>query len=475
MIVTVILLAAPKHPIALIRVVDSAGHSIQGAVIKPDGLRPKPGPYAGGHYHWLPERVGVPNTPVVTDRHGLARVPYPKYVFERIETGEISFSVDHPDFIPVRPFRIVSMWPPHGAPWRMWVENLWARFYYRQLTARIDPVVLQPGAVLRVSVAPDSPGPTDTPLFAQVSGHWTPEERFWTSLQPGVLMTKRLPPGKQAVRAVRFDRDGVAWFSEVVDITTAVGQTNELAVRLTRAASVHGQLDATASRPIRNGRVVAHVWASGHKPADKPPQWHAWAPIREDGSFDLGALPSGDLEVVALCDGFISTNGPSGAFGMRYPQKHVLGTNDLNISIAMEPTARLEVRVRDEAGAPIQGARVMAWPNVRYGDWGATILMSDRWNMAELFMAKPGAQPPMWGQPVPDFEGKSDRSGVAVLPNLPSNVTEFAVEHPGFALPAINTPGGDKRRQATITLIAGATNRTTVTLVPRDRAPIRHY
>jgi hypothetical protein len=112
---------------------------------------------------------------------------------------------------------------------------------------------------------------------------------------------------------------------------------------------------------------------------------------------------------------------------------------------------------------------------VRYGEWAATILASDCYNTSDLFLAKPGAKMPSWGEPVPDFMGTTDGSGLAVLPNLPSDVTEFAVEHPEFVLPAVNRPGGDKRREATISLTAGATNRTTVTLEPRDRQPIRHY
>src|SRR5947209_19287566 len=98
--------------------------------------------------------------PAVTDEHGVARVPYPKYVFERIETGQISFSVDHPDFIPDRPFRIVNMLPPRGAPWRYWVGYRWERIRNRDRVSQTDPVVLKPGATLQISIAADSPGPT---------------------------------------------------------------------------------------------------------------------------------------------------------------------------------------------------------------------------------------------------------------------------------------------------------------------------
>src|SRR5439155_22888202 len=135
------------------------------------------------------------------------------------------------------------------------------------------------------------------------------------------------------------------------------------------------------------------------------------------------------------CDWFVSTNGP-GQFQMRYPQKHLLGTNDITIAIGMEPTARLEVEVTDEKGRPLKDARVATWPNVRYGEWSAVILISDCYNTSEWLLSKP-AKKLWWAEPVSDFYGVSDSAGLAVLPNLPPDVKELAVEHPRFALPAV--------------------------------------
>jgi hypothetical protein len=80
-----------------------------------------------------------------------------------------------------------------------------------------------------------------------------------------------------------------------------------------------------------------------------------------------------------------------------------------------------------------------------------------------------------WWQPVSDFVGVSDASGLAVISNLPVTVAEFSVEHLKYVLPAITTASGQKRRQAAIGLIAGQTNRISVQLEPRDQAPLSHY
>src|SRR5262249_51329295 len=141
--------------------------------------------------------------------------------------------------------------------------------------------------------------------------------------------------------------------------------------------------DPMVPRPVKRGRVVANIWPAGCKPQDAPPQWHDWAPVQEDGSFTLESLPEGDLEIAALCDGFVSTNGP-GQFHFRYPQKHLLGTNDIAITVGMEPTACLEVKVTDHEGQPLRNVHVTTWPNVRYGEWGAVILMADRYKTSDV-------------------------------------------------------------------------------------------
>ncbi len=464
---------APKNPVALIRVVDASGKPVAGAIILPEGLRTKAGPYRSGWYGWRTDTNGVPNPPVVTGSDGYARVPYPRFVFERIETGTLCLAVNHPDFVPDRPERIVATAPPAGAPWRVRVQDLWDRIRHKALLVRPDPVVLQKGAVLKVTVPIDAANSQHTRVFAQVSGQTSEDTNFWSRPEPGVIVTRRLGAGLHTVRAVQLDSDGSAWFSDVVSITAVTGQTNELVAHLKRGAVVRGKLDDSVPRPVKNGRVVAHVWPQGSKPQGNPPQWHSWAAVQEDGSFAINSMPEGDLEIVSLCDGFVSTNGP-GQSSMHYPQKHSLGTNDLAIVIGMEQTARLEVKVTDEAGRPVKDVQVRTWPNVRYGEWSARILMGDCYNTSDFLRAKPDKEF-SWRQPVLDFQGVSDGTGLAVLPNLPPKVKVLAVEHSQFALPTATTPDGRKHRQASFTLVAGQTNRLSLQLEPRERSTITHY
>jgi hypothetical protein len=443
--------------------------------VTPAGLRTKPGPYRSGWYNWPgKERKDAPEAkPTTTDAHGVAKISYPKYVFEKIETGVIIFSVDHPGFVPAQVEREVSTRPPAGAPWRAWADYAIDRVKHHQLVARVDPVTLINGVILRVTVADGSKAFKGGKLFVQTSEADVQGSSFWERPSPGVIVTRQLGPGKHNMRVIEFDDAETPWFSEVIEVNAAAGKTNDVSVSLSRGVALRGKVDEAVPRPVKNGRLIAQVWPKGIAPSSWPPQWHAWTKIREDGSFEIAGLPQGNLEVVALCDGYINTNGPGKYKGFRYPQPHELGTNDLVITVGMEKTARLEVEVTDKQGRPVKGATVMAWPNVHYGDWAAVVVGSDCYDMADGLLDRDGAQA-HWNVP-DDFQGKSDESGLAVVPNLPDTVTEIAVESETMVLPAVGTAVGGKQREAKVTLTAGSTNKVSVQLEPKDAMPIRHY
>jgi hypothetical protein len=203
---------------------------------------------------------------------------------------------------------------------------------------------------------------------------------------------------------------------------------------------------------------------------DEPPVWHVWTETKEDGSFRFDGLPPGLLEIYAMCDGFISTNGP-GQFGyIRYPQKHEIGTNDVWIQLGMERTARVEVTVLDDAGKPLSNAKASTWPNIRYGEWAASVFGSDGYNTADL-LQKGNVE---WHQP-PELEGITDAKGVAILANVPATETRFGVEHAGFQLPAVDDGDGRKRREGSMKLTAGETNRMSIRLERKGTTEIEHY
>jgi len=471
-VLAILLITAPKNPQAILRVVDASGKPIAGAVIQPNGLRVKPGPYSGGWYGWSEERQHVPNRPVTTDKNGLATVPYPFYVTEKLEAGTLCLAVEHPDYVAQSPERVVATALPHGAPWRSRLQDLFDRIRHHAIETRPDPIVLQKGATLRITVT-NLPPTGSGNLVEQISRIYGDHD-FWTEPAHGLLESHQISEGKHTGRVAFIQTNGTVWFSDVVAFNAVKNKTNNLTLAVNRGASVHGQLDKTVPRPVKRGRIVANAWPTGIKPEDGPPQWHAWTPINEDGTFIIPSLPAGDLEIVALCNGFINTNGP-GKFNFRYPQKHQLGTSDLSVTVGMESTATLEVTLRDDTDKAVTNAIVATWPNVRWGEWGAVVFASDCYNTSDWTINRDRIKSWMEDRN-PDFQSTSDKNGIAVLSNLPPTTDALDVQHDRLALP-VSTNGwaGEKTRAITLKLTTKQTNYLSLRLVPKEQSVISHY
>src|SRR5207244_11842870 len=95
----------------------------------------------------------------------------------------------------------------------------------------------------------------------------------------------------------------------VTNVVGKAGETTAISLELKRGAAVRGRLDESVPRPVVNGRVIATVFPIGFSPEKNPPQWHTWTVARPDGRFEFASLPAGDLEIAAICQGFISANG----------------------------------------------------------------------------------------------------------------------------------------------------------------------
>jgi hypothetical protein len=391
-----------------------------------------------------------------------------------VETGTIKLLVDHPDFIPNHSERIVAMTCPRAISWKPWANYFAWRF------GREGPIVLRKGAILSVRQRKDFPGPGDVPLYVQV-GDWEREDtNVWVHPEPGVVLTRRLPAGSQNIRAVAFDTNGCAWFSDVISVNAVSGQTNDLSVVLKKGSVVHGRLDAIVPRPVVNGRVMASIWLK-----ETSLHWHTWAEVHPDGTFELRSLPQGELEVIAVGDGFVSANGKGDYSGIHYSQHYLLGTNDLAIDVTMEPTATLDVEVRDDHGKPLRNAKVFASASVKYGGGEVTSpLGTDCDHTADFIREGPSRRlrvEPVVLAALTNYYTMTDGRGRALVRNLPVEVSMFDIQHAGYVLPEIDftfkprlgsswprynvTP--QKLRVAKVALVANATNYTVVRLERR--------
>jgi len=475
--VAIILVAVllPRNPIAVIEVVDAGGKPIPGATVKPYALRPKPAGGQSGHYVWTKDRHDVSPEPVVTNEAGIVNVPYPMFVVERVETGKITVSIKHPEYISDTRDIVVSTSPPRGAPWRVLMNFIINRTDGEAGATQTNRIVLKRGEL--VILKPSETLESVTELYAQTSSEGWHDNDFWDRSQPGVVVSRKHAPGVHTVRLIGLNEDNELMFSETLNITIKHCVTNSVSLALKPSRTVRGKLSEDVPRPVVNGRVVVNIVPAGRTSRDPILRWHAWTSVNDDGSFEMPSLPAGDLEVIALCNGFISVDGPGQRQSsvIRYPQKHTIGANDLDIVIDMEPTARLEVTVFDDNGRLLEGARVSTWPNVCWHNYGSTIFCSSIYKSVDLLRQPHEDQDDFLGDIPAGFFGISDANGVAVLSNVPARQTSFAVEHKDYVLPKFGIGGAAARRQASMVLEPGALTRTTVVLEPRDKDPQRHY
>lgn len=457
----VLLLPPPRSPVAILRVMDPAGNPLSGAVITPDYLVPTtvhvPHPWREAPTNAKPE-------PVVTADDGVARLPYPFHAEGRLETGEIAFAVDHPDHVHAElNVTVATSAPPDAQVWeklQFWATRFWVRI--RDVDAPATTVIkLDRGAVVEVSGFLESSGSPPITVRPQIRGFPHGEGSSWTEVRPGVLTCRRIKAGRHWLRLTHAAAGGRFYFSEVQRLDARSGETNRFELPLRVGTRVIGRLEDSATRPIRNGRVLARVWPNEIPHGKSPPTWRAWCPIGGDGTFEFDSLPPGQLEFVAICDGFIGAAEPGGPSSWCVaPQRAALDQPVVEIAVGMQPTARFEVVVLDDESRALAKATVgFMEPRILWSD------PSERgWHLSSTAeFLHPNPQAVETGSRMAGIEltAGSDSNGLAVLPNLPGIRLAFTVEHDRYEIPAQKDAN---HRFLQIDLDPGRTNRMAIKL-----------
>lgn len=439
---------------AVVQVVDADGAPVKGAVIQPDGLRHK-GP-GSGHYGWS-ERYSrdLPPKAVTTDENGKAKIVYPRYVVEKLETREVSMSVRHPDFPPERPFIVVDRTPPSKA-------GLWGKLQgfglaaYVLISGRsVERIELKRPATIVVKATLDGKS-TGTNLFAVCSTHMFAGTAAWSPCGNEGIQTRQAAPGANTVFVYHRSDSGRDYFAPVAKVNAVVGETNLVEVQLELGRMIEGIISTNVPRPVQKGRVVARLRLD----PEESMFWSGWADAAEDGKFQLPPFPGGEVLLAGMCAGFVSkSSGPQ-----TLPQKFAVEADRADLILEMEPTATAEIIVIGPDQKALEGASVRFSPNVQWGN-ASTILMSDAYDSRALFikMEKDLADPePHW-----TYGGKSDASGLARVENLPENSRNFGASHKDFEMPIQKQPGSTGSRNESIILRKGEVTRVTVRMQAR--------
>jgi beta-lactamase regulating signal transducer with metallopeptidase domain len=435
----------------LVVVEDEDGEPIEGATIQPDGLRVR-GQDRASHYGWDPKLYG-PASEATTDREGKARVKYPVEAFpeEELLTGEISFSVVHPDFSPTRPTEF-------------------------SVDGNAKPIRLIRGIHLEVAGYFGSARQPVLELVPNVSEGPRPED--WQKKENGIFAFHQLSPGGHLLQLMGRLPSGEIVFSEGLAFNAERGKPSNFALEMKPGIRLEGRVDEKVPRPVKNGRVLicvrpkefpawlvpedmAGVWEKlGHFRF-----WSSYRPIAEDGSFVFESIPPGEVDVIVHGDGFVSQNGgqPENRMNSQLMPGLVIGVPQpfpllpplTRIDVVTEPTATLELTAKTKWGKPVAGATVYLNPNVMRMPAG--IFGWARDSSEEAFR-------PLAPLPALPYSGITDQNGMVVLRNIPAITRGLNIEHPQFEA-ALQEGWGD--RYIRFKLLPGIPAKLELTLQPK--------
>lgn len=422
------------------------GIPVQGAKVRPYGFRTRV--ERGSHYGWAEQRHGKQPT-VETDADGIALVEVPKYVYEKLEIGEVSWMVDHNNFV------VAS--EDHGID-----------------EAPVE-IVLEPGyRIAATAVDAESGEAVTKDLYAVLSGYRRSIGQEWRLTKSGMLLSRVFGHERSVVRLIHLPEDGPARFSKlVVAAKPNVGSRVLLKdVKLEAGTRVEGKLADAVPRPVKHGRVVAYISASIKRIEQDRQQLWSWsdvAEVKEGGSFTFESLPRGDVvQLIAVCDGWLSKSPTQTELdavaawarrrvspSFRIPQVFELDAERVVLTLKMEKSATCEVEVLRPDGKPLKDARVYMWPNHIWLRGGSTILasgfstadwLSGRFEQSEFFKRMRDAQ-------ANRFADKTNDQGIAVIRNLPQATSVgLSASHEEFLHPIVNG-----RRSTNVSLVSGET------------------
>ena len=300
----------------------------------------------------------------------------------------------------------------------------------------------------------------------------------WTRQDDGRLLSPMLSYNNygHAFRLVRVRDENAIGFSDVVSVRPRRRQRQALLTKIPvyQPISLSGELDATATRPIRNGRVMIVARGtkleSGKRKTIYGTDWVDWTPINTDGTFQFKVLPrNSEVELLAICDGFVSSSTsaqgmmgigitPGMYLGNLQPAKVRLETDDKEIRLKMRPTSVARVRLLDPNGKAVQGAKVLVRS---HHSWRCSLgypVFQNLRTIDRLLGRKQGVS----RKPA---NGITNQNGIATLRNMIPSSYMVTVQHPTLEMrPNPHTP---QVRDVDVPFPNNKDNEVTIKLVPK--------
>jgi hypothetical protein len=323
----------------------------------------------------------------------MATITFPAHCRDELTTGTVIVTVDHDDFCGV------------------------------QAEVNVDapqPIVLARGTRIRLSASAPA-GINIVALHADIASQ---------NRQMGTLKWQRdsntissfLPDGQYIARLVGKTAAGQIFFSEPTVFSTPSNSELDFVWPLKEGTSFRGQFDELVPRPVRGGWVVAHVTSPKliqNACGVLAMRWYTHADVVDDGTFHLPNLPEGTLEIVAGCDGYVSTDLAEHVIdGIRHAQI-MPDDRRLPVTLPMELTGDARILVFTPSGQPLADAGVGMSPNQSLGR--STSIIGARHKSEDILEAKDAGTMDKLRKEfeMPRFWAKTDADGIALIRGLP--------------------------------------------------------
>jgi hypothetical protein len=251
-----------------------------------------------------------------------------------------------------------------------------------------------------------------------------------------------MAPGPGSVRLVRIEGEHATHFSSAVRFDLVKNNPPTIDVELRPSVTVRGRIDQGVPRPVEEGRVVVSTIKPTYND-ELALDWYSWAPIQPDGTFAIEAWPEDEsMQLLALCRGYYAKQGfapaivenPRDPATDPYARAQVFESPSENeIAVPMSPTPSCRVTVLNAEGEPVEGVRVVSFPNVGWWNGGSTIYCgtlsrAERFLVARDYMATIDEELPR------PFAGVTDATGRATVVTLPGK-QELYVSSDDYELP----------------------------------------
>ncbi|MDB6036311.1 MAG: hypothetical protein JWM99_152 [Verrucomicrobiales bacterium] len=129
---------------------------------------------------------------------------------------------------------------------------------------------------------------------------------------------------------------------------------------------------------------------------------------------------------------------------------------DLEVSVAMRPSATADIRLTNGDGQPLANVEVVFWPNTQWATFWSTIFASDFYRSLEVFHGKEFVSTEPQKR---FFSANTDRNGRALIKELPPFSLPLSIVDESYELPL-----RENSHESTINLIGGQANYTILKL-----------